>query len=72
MSMGTMWPGSFAANAIMPGPPDGSYRVRKMPPPPMTRLRPPRKPPPPAVCDICMFAVIQDSSPWVETSCSPG
>ncbi len=30
------------------------------------------KPPPPVVCDICMFDVIHDSSPWVEMSCSPG
>src|SRR5580698_8229326 len=72
MSTGTMWPGTLAAKVIAPGP---AYLVRNRPPPPTMRLRPCLNPPPPppvfVVCDIMMPAVIQASSPCVDTTSSP-
>ncbi len=69
-------PGSFAARTSIPGPPVGSYRVRKIPVPLATRFRPAIRPPPPPPVFVvwlsCMFADIQARSPWVEMTASPG
>ena len=78
MSAGMMWPGSFAANVTMPAP-RGLVVGEEQPAAahdPLEALHEAAvaaEPPPVPMCwDIWMFGVIQDSSPWVETTCSPG
>src|SRR5215831_1847777 len=75
ISTGTMWPGSFVANASSPAAPMARYSVMKMEPPPATRLSTPNKPPPPPNC-VCvviwMELLIQESSPASEMMASFG
>ena len=75
MAISKIRPGSLAPKATMPWPPWASYLVRKRPPPPTARFRPlmiPFWPPVEVVWVSCTLVDIQDSSPWVEITDSPG
>ena len=65
-------PGRIFNVEIAPG---KGYLVRNRPPPPTTRfredMRPLPLPPVEVVWLICIFGVIQESSPWVEMTDSP-
>ena len=71
-----MLPGSFAANAMVPGVPFAAYVLISSDEPPIFRFRAPISPcpptPPPIPVDIWMESVIQENSPASATTLSPG